>query len=70
MTAGLRKQLGFFSEHTAGRTAAERRRTAIGTSAAMLGAVILARLSDDPGLSDEILAQTRKWLGAKTEKSE
>jgi TetR/AcrR family transcriptional regulator, transcriptional repressor for nem operon len=70
MTAGLRKQLGFFTEHTAGKTAAERRRAAIGTSAAMLGALILARLSDDPHLSDEILAQTRKWLGAKVDQSE
>jgi TetR/AcrR family transcriptional repressor of nem operon len=65
MTAGLRKQLDFFTDNASGKTAAERRRAAIGISAAMLGAVVLARLSDDPRLSDEILSQTRKWLVAK-----
>jgi TetR/AcrR family transcriptional repressor of nem operon len=28
----------------------------------MVGAVILARLSDDPQLSDEVLVQTRAWI--------
>jgi TetR/AcrR family transcriptional repressor of nem operon len=31
----------------------------------MVGAVILARLSDDPRLADEVLVQTRAWLGTK-----
>jgi TetR/AcrR family transcriptional repressor of nem operon len=31
----------------------------------MVGAVILARLSDDPELSDEVLAQTRAWIDSK-----
>ena len=31
----------------------------------MVGAVILARLSDDPGLSKEVLAETHAWLGGK-----
>ena len=32
----------------------------------MVGAMILARASDDPALSDEVLDQTRVWLEAKT----
>jgi hypothetical protein len=35
-----------------------RRRKAIATTAAMIGALILARTVDDPALSDEILAAT------------
>jgi TetR/AcrR family transcriptional repressor of nem operon len=31
----------------------------------MVGAVILARMSDDPNLSDELLAQTREWISPK-----
>lgn len=31
----------------------------------MVGAMILARASDDPALSDEVLDQTRAWLEAK-----
>jgi TetR/AcrR family transcriptional repressor of nem operon len=62
MTAGLRRRLELFTERSAGKGPKEKRRAAIGTSAAMLGAVILARLADDPQLSDEILSQTRAWL--------
>jgi hypothetical protein len=29
----------------------------------MLGAIVLARLSDDQTLSDEELTQTRAWIG-------
>jgi TetR/AcrR family transcriptional repressor of nem operon len=35
---------------------------AIGTWAAMVDAMILARASNDPALSDEVLDQTRAWL--------
>jgi TetR/AcrR family transcriptional regulator, transcriptional repressor for nem operon len=37
---------------------------AIGSWAAMVGAVILARAIDDPALSDEILQQTHAWIDA------
>jgi TetR/AcrR family transcriptional regulator, transcriptional repressor for nem operon len=63
MTAGLRGQIQLLSQSAPGGSAAERRRAAIGTFAAMIGAVILARLSDDAQLSDELLAQTRAWIG-------
>ncbi len=42
---------------------AERRRAAIGSWSAMVGALILARSINDPALSQEILSQTRAWIG-------
>lgn len=65
MTAGLRRQLDRLSRHAPGASAAERRRAAVGSWAAMVGAMILARMSDDPKLSDEVLAQTRAWIDRK-----
>jgi TetR/AcrR family transcriptional regulator, transcriptional repressor for nem operon len=43
-------------------TAAQRRRAAIATYAAMVGAVVLSRIVDDRQLSKEILAATRKSI--------
>ncbi len=65
MTGGLRQQIERLSKGSPGATPAEKRRAAIGSWAAMVGAVILARLSDDPDLSAEVLAETRAWLGGK-----
>lgn len=62
MTAGIRHQLEHFGGATRGATEAEQRRAAIGSWAAMVGALVLARLSDDPALSDEILEETRGFL--------
>jgi TetR/AcrR family transcriptional repressor of nem operon len=67
MTKGLRQQIERLSRSAKGKTAAEKRRAAIGSWAAMLGAMIMARFSDDPKLSEELLAQTRAWIaGAAT----
>jgi TetR/AcrR family transcriptional repressor of nem operon len=66
MTAGIKQQLERFSDVAPGRNTAERRRTAIGMWAAMVGAMILARASDDRALSDEVLEQTRAWLETQT----
>jgi TetR/AcrR family transcriptional repressor of nem operon len=62
MTAGIEQQIERLSRVTPGRTSALKRRTAIGTWAAMVGAMILARACDDRALSDEVLDQTRAWL--------
>jgi TetR/AcrR family transcriptional repressor of nem operon len=62
MTDGLRHQIERLSRTAPGDTEAERRRAAIGSWAAMVGAVVLARLSDDPRLADEVLAETRGWI--------
>jgi TetR/AcrR family transcriptional repressor of nem operon len=64
MTEGLRSQIDRASAALPGVGPADRRRAAIGSWAAMVGAVILARAIDDPALSDEILEQTRAWIDA------
>jgi TetR/AcrR family transcriptional regulator, transcriptional repressor for nem operon len=66
MTTGIKQQIERFSRVASGKTPAEKRRTAIGSWATMVGAMILARASDDPVLSDEVLDQTRAWLEAST----
>ena len=64
ISKGLRRTIERFSECAPGDVAAKRR-NAIGSWAAMVGAIILARASDDPQLSDEILEQTRDWITEK-----
>lgn len=64
MTEGLRAQIERFTAGLGDLPADERRRAAIGSWAAMVGAVILARAIDDPALSDEVLRQTRAWIDA------
>ncbi|MEI2455430.1 helix-turn-helix domain-containing protein [Lysobacter firmicutimachus] len=65
MTAFLRQALRAMSASAPGANEAERRRHAIGRWSAMVGALILARSSDDPDLSAEVLAQTRAWIEAR-----
>ena len=65
MTAGLRRQIERLSGRATGASAAEKRQAAIGSWAAMVGGVILARLSDDPRLSDEVLTETLAWIERK-----
>ncbi|MBB3929275.1 TetR/AcrR family transcriptional repressor of nem operon [Kaistia hirudinis] len=64
MTAGLRSQIERLAKALPNIDAADRRSAAIGTWAAMVGAVILARAVDDTELSDEVLEQTRVWIEA------
>ncbi|CAN7165062.1 TetR/AcrR family transcriptional regulator [Bosea sp. LjRoot237] len=64
MTEGLRSQIDRVGKALPELAAADRRRVAIGSFAAMVGAVILARAVDDPALSDEVLEQTRSWIDA------
>ena len=65
MTSGLKRQIDRMSRVAPGADTAEKRRAAIGTWAAMVGALILARMSEDQDLSDEVLEETRAWLAAK-----
>jgi len=62
MTVGIRTQIDRLAEALPDGVGADRRREAVGTYAAMIGALILARAADDPALSDEILRETRAWL--------
>ncbi|MBR0948980.1 TetR/AcrR family transcriptional regulator [Bradyrhizobium canariense] len=64
MTEALRSQIDRIGEALWKVDAADKRRVAIGSWAAMVGAVILARAIDDPALSDEVLEQTRAWVDA------
>ncbi|HEX7960663.1 MAG TPA: hypothetical protein VF493_12135, partial [Terriglobales bacterium] len=48
-----------------GQTEGDKRQQAIGTWAAVVGAVILARAIDNSELSDEVLQQTRAWIDAR-----
>ncbi|MEO4001405.1 helix-turn-helix domain-containing protein [Mesorhizobium sp. CAU 1732] len=64
MTEGLRSQIDRIGEALPDMNVADRRRAAIGSWAAMVGAVILARAIDDAALSDEVLEQTRAWIDA------
>jgi TetR/AcrR family transcriptional repressor of nem operon len=62
MTDSLRQQIARFALTAPGGTPAERRQAAIGSWAAMVGGIVLARLADDPRLSEEILRATRAWI--------
>lgn len=62
MTEGLRRWIASLSRAAPGDDEKSKRRAAIGSWAAMVGALIMARMSDDPALSDEILGETKKWL--------
>jgi TetR/AcrR family transcriptional repressor of nem operon len=65
MTAGVKRQIERLSSLAPGETGARKRQVAIGSWAAMVGAMILARVSDDPALSTEILEQTQSWLATQ-----
>ena len=64
MTEGLRQQIDRLTKLAPGRTETEKRAAGIAGWSAMLGGLILARLSDDAVLSDEVLAATRASIGA------
>lgn len=62
MTVGLNWQIERLSRTAPGEDAAARRRLAIRAWSAMVGAMILARASEDQALGEEILDETRSWI--------
>jgi TetR/AcrR family transcriptional repressor of nem operon len=70
MTAGLMRHLERLSEVAPGSDTEHKhkRRAAIGNWAAMVGALILARMSAGSELSDEVLSETRAWLAAQDQR--
>ncbi|GGB11517.1 TetR family transcriptional regulator [Brucella endophytica] len=62
MAQVLASQIGTLAEIMPGEDPAKRRRAAIGSWSAMVGALILARSIDNPALSDELLSETRAWI--------
>jgi TetR/AcrR family transcriptional repressor of nem operon len=65
MTEGFRSQIDRVAAAIPADDPARARRQAVGTWAAIVGAVVLARAIDDPVLSEEILDQTRSWIEEK-----
>ncbi len=65
MTVALKRHIEHLSRIAPGADEANRRRAAIGTWASMVGAMILARVSDKSEFSDEVLSGTRAWLAAE-----
>ena len=62
MTEAIERQIARFSATAPGTAPKARRRAAIAGWASMVGGLILARLADDPALSDEILKATKAAL--------
>ncbi|MFT4172527.1 MAG: helix-turn-helix domain-containing protein [Rhodocyclaceae bacterium] len=62
MTARLRLQIERLARAAPGATPAAKRRNAIVGWAAMLGSLLMARVSDDAALADEIRDATRAWI--------
>ncbi|MCV3764730.1 TetR/AcrR family transcriptional regulator [Rhizobium sp. TRM95796] len=67
MTDGLRAQIARLEKALPDLDDANRRRAAIGSWAAMVGAVILARAVDDPDFSVEILQETGDWIAGRVD---
>jgi TetR/AcrR family transcriptional repressor of nem operon len=65
LTQSVRRRVEEFEKTAAGKSSAAKRRAAIASWSAMVGAVILSRIVDDPALSDEILAATRSSIEAE-----
>lgn len=61
LTDSVRRQLERFAADAPG-TKTQKRRTAIGAWSAMVGALVLARVSADPELADELLTQTQAFI--------
>jgi TetR/AcrR family transcriptional regulator, transcriptional repressor for nem operon len=64
MAARIGAQIDTLANAMPGEDDVSRRRAAIGSWTAMVGALILARSIDDPKLSCEILTETRAWIDA------
>jgi TetR/AcrR family transcriptional regulator, transcriptional repressor for nem operon len=64
LTQAVERQILRLAESVPGDSEAARRREAILSWSAMIGALTLARLVDDPALSEELLRETRARLRA------
>ena len=69
MSDGTRAQIDRLSGGFSGDTA-ERRRLAIVSWAAMVGAMMIARGVDDEKLSEELLSETRRWIEEAVEEDD
>jgi len=62
LAEGTKRIIAHLSKSAPGRTASARRIAALASFSAILGGLVLARMVDDPALSDEVLAANRKAL--------
>ncbi|WP_082480021.1 MULTISPECIES: TetR/AcrR family transcriptional regulator [unclassified Rhizobium] len=62
MTAGARQIIATLTSAMSPHPQTDERRAAIGSWAAMVGAMVIARVVDDEDLSDRILEETRRFL--------
>ena len=65
LTEEIRRQIDRFSETAPGKDAVEKRTAAIVAWAAMIGAMMLARISDSEDLSDELLEATAAFIDTR-----
>jgi TetR/AcrR family transcriptional repressor of nem operon len=63
-TEGVRAAIASLADAAPGEGGGERRRAAIAAYASLVGALVLARIVDDPALSEEILAVAASALGS------
>ena len=70
MAERIGAQLDSLAHAMPGEVGVSRRRAAIGSCAAMVGALILARSIDYPALSSELLVETRAWIDANISQGE
>jgi len=66
MSQVLAAQIKTLSDVMPGFDPPKRRRAAIGSWSAMVGALILSRSIDDPALSAELLSETQAWIRERT----
>jgi TetR/AcrR family transcriptional repressor of nem operon len=64
MTEGVRRLIDRLARNAPGQNDAEKRRATVAGYAAMVGALVLSRISDDPKLSGELLEDTRDWISS------
>ncbi|WP_394777306.1 TetR/AcrR family transcriptional regulator [Undibacterium sp.] len=67
MTDTIRSRIEGFARNSPGSSDAEKRRVAIASWSAMVGAMLMARVVDDAALSDEIINETRAQIAAMAE---
>jgi TetR/AcrR family transcriptional repressor of nem operon len=62
LTEGFKKRVEHLSRSAPGKTSKEKRSAAMTAYSTLVGALVLARMSDDPELSDELLSVNRDVL--------
>ena len=70
VTKGVQAQLGILERVADGRSKSERREQAIATLSGLVGAMVVARLVDDPALSNEILTVAAAAFGGRPRESQ